>query len=66
MRSYVTTHIIMLSLSKQKLSQCGQEARASQVHLHITGGTSYANKRADYVCLPPFVLISFIYRNHMF
>ncbi|KAL2904398.1 Autonomous transposable element EN-1 mosaic protein [Bienertia sinuspersici] len=32
----------------QYMSECGKEARASQCHIHIAGGKSYANIRADY------------------
>ncbi|KAL2931656.1 Protein translocase subunit SecA [Bienertia sinuspersici] len=32
----------------QYMSECGKEARASQSHIHISGGKSYANIRADY------------------
>ncbi|KAL2933644.1 Alanine racemase [Bienertia sinuspersici] len=32
----------------QYMSECGKEARASQCHIHISGGKSFANIRADY------------------
>ncbi|KAL2933279.1 Glutamine synthetase [Bienertia sinuspersici] len=32
----------------QYMSKCGKEARASQSHIHISGGKSYANIQADY------------------
>ncbi|KAL2933404.1 hypothetical protein RDABS01_016523 [Bienertia sinuspersici] len=32
----------------QYMSECGKEARASLSHIHISGGKSYANIRADY------------------
>ncbi|KAL2933183.1 Ribosomal RNA-processing protein 8 [Bienertia sinuspersici] len=33
---------------KLYMSECGKEARASRSHIHISGGKSYANIRADY------------------
>ncbi|KAL2904322.1 EF-hand domain-containing protein 1 [Bienertia sinuspersici] len=32
----------------QYMSECGKKARASQCHIHISGGKSFANIRADY------------------
>ncbi|KAL8138112.1 hypothetical protein V2J09_004113 [Rumex salicifolius] len=37
------------SQESQKLSMYGKKARASKSHVHTTGCTSYANKRADFV-----------------
>ncbi|KAL2904981.1 Glutamine synthetase [Bienertia sinuspersici] len=39
-------HYIMLC--HVYMSECGKEARASQCHIHISGGKSYANIRANY------------------
>ncbi|KAL2904374.1 4-hydroxy-3-methylbut-2-en-1-yl diphosphate synthase [Bienertia sinuspersici] len=32
------------------MSECEKEARVSQYHIHMSGGKSYANIRADYEC----------------
>ncbi|KAJ8435735.1 hypothetical protein Cgig2_017714 [Carnegiea gigantea] len=43
-------------LDEETLAEIGRDARASQTHCHTTGSTSYAEKRANFVCFLLFLL----------
>ncbi|KAL2904129.1 Chaperone SurA, partial [Bienertia sinuspersici] len=47
---YIKSFHVLLKFggSTKYMSECGKEARASLCHIHISGGKSYANIRADY------------------